>query len=771
MVDLLKSNGTARDNNGIGGVVFLLALVAILFLPWWLEGRVLAPLDILEGLMAPWNEGKFQSVPRVHNHFVSDAVTQYLPYALFAKTSFVTDGRVGWNPMVFGGVAQHANTMALYYDWSSQLYRWTGFWTAWHLGRMAQFFLAGLGMLVFLRSQKCGPGIALLGSVAYLLNTQFVVWIYHHWAIASFCWAPWLIWSLYRTHEGSQTHAAWAICFVAMCLLGGTLQHAAFVLLLLGCVWAGWIWEGKGAGIFVARSTVVILVAGFFGACIVATFLEATVSAYLDNLRAGQVRGGLGYLGGMAQPLLNFPSIVFYAFPSLLGNPQSLDFWKVFKSDFFNIASFGTLPVILAWVSLAYRRTPRPAWLLMVLGLVLPLTPLVGPLYHRVQLLWILGGCWGAAIWLRDAPRERLKKLFYRLDIGWLAFAGIWFVASLFLWGLRGQIQPWLVQQIATQPSQGQFGIFSAWVASRVDRLFIDLPIWNGWQLMLLGGAGLSILSLGKISSRAWAWRFIPALGVAIQGMVFWWQWTTWSAVREEAYERPSWVAVLKREVGLAGRLAQAPGGYPLVPLGPNTLQPAGVSVAGGYDSIFPKGMKRTSIEPWEFLGTTHYLGPVGGGGPKGWPRVHQEGGWQLLKNPDPAVGLVWSGGPDARPLALKNISRSNFNSMEVELPAGTRQVEIFSNWHRGWKWRLEKNEDWNFSQPGPHGGTGVNFKAALPASGKIFLRYDSRAPAWASGLVVLAISAMAAILFGRGKSALGLFNHLSRTLKYSAGR
>ena len=51
-------------------------------------------------------------------------------------------------------------------DWHHVLYFFLPFWTAWDPGIILQFFLAGLGMIVFLRSRQVPAPYCLL-AVSY----------------------------------------------------------------------------------------------------------------------------------------------------------------------------------------------------------------------------------------------------------------------------------------------------------------------------------------------------------------------------------------------------------------------------------------------------------------------------------------------------------------------------------------------------------------------------------------------------------------------------
>jgi hypothetical protein len=719
--------------------VLLAVLVLAWFAPWWAGGKVLAPFDIVTDLMAPWRGQEL--APQVQNHFVSDAVTQYLPYALTLDRSLAADGYAGWNPMLFGGTAQYANTMTVGFDVSRFLYRVMDFWAAWHMGRMLQFLVAGFGMLIFLRSRGCGQGVATLGAVAYMGNWQFVAWIYHHWALASFCWVPWLLWALFSAKEKSGRYGTAAAVFLALALLGATLQHAAFILLAYGCVWAGWMWEDRGNRSSLWRTTLGMGVVGLLGAGLVAYMLEPTIHSFLENSRSGHERGGIKYHYGLLQPLFNLVAIPFYAFPFVLGSVQTVDLWKLLKTSLFEPGFFGTVPVVLALVAAFSRRVPMGARLLMVVGLALPLTPLVGLLYHRVNLLWILGGCWAGAVWLSGCAPEARQRLAKVLTLILGAVATLWLVASAVLWVWRDAVEEWLRAKAIATAGEAQFGVAVDWVAERAVALPAYVSIWSVVQLLALGGAALSIWGLSQVGSPV-AWRRLAAAtGVAIQLSVFWWQWATWSAP-DLPYEKDAVAQIFREEVGDRGRLAMTQIKLGENLFGPNTLDPVGVAITSGFDSMHPNGMRSATGEAWDFPGATHYLGRQGEPKPLAWVEVWSDGEWVLLRKPDPSLGrVIFDTGLEAT-LQPEEFERPTFNTMQVRVPSGVRSVEIFSNWHRGWYWRDEAAESWVAAVPGENRGVELVFVRPTTSPMEIALRFDPSAPDW-----VVVISSLSALM------------------------
>jgi hypothetical protein len=724
-------------------VALVVLVVAAAFWPWIVHGKVLAPLDIVEEMFLPWRGEKLH--PAVHNHFVTDAALQYVPYRMVMHQSIREDGYVGWNPLIFGGTAQHANTMLINHEVTMVLHRFFDFWPAWNLGRLLQFLFAGLGMLLFLRSIGSSPGVAAMGAVAYMLNHQFVVWIYFNQVVAAFCWMPWVLWALHKARDGKTGFAAAAAGFICFALLGATLQQAAFVVAVLGCLWAGWVLEKSDPWTAKVARTWIIALPALLGAGLAAFALEPTIAAYLENEQADHGRGGFGYDGGWAQPLWQVAASPMTVYPFLLGSVQSLDLWKAVKFDIFNVGFFGTLPMLLAVIAMFSRRVPVAAKLLMLAGVIVPLTPLVGFLYHRFNVVWILGGCWASAAWLnqaRDAELARLAKM-----LGWVSgvCALLWLSLSVGLWLFRADVESWLQTKVISMASGSAYGLFTSWMKERASNLVHYFYVWNPWQMLALGGFLLSVWGLTRIRSAEWS-RYAAALGVALQLSVVWWQWTTWSEPGSPYGNSQLEKTLLQRMEGI-GRLAmrQKPWAEYVAP--PNTLMPAGIAITGGYDAMHPWGMESPSGREWDFPATTHYLGRSDEESPEGWDVMWGQGDWQLWENPKPSSGILFTKeGPV--PLNMPAVERPTFNTMQVTVPAGASGVEIFCNWHRGWEWRMDTEDKWRQTNVGDNRTIRIDFDGVTKEESTVHLRYNPAPPLWALSMSLISFAAVLAIAF-----------------------
>ncbi len=104
----------------------------------------------------------------------------------------------------------------------------------------AQFTLdvaiASLGMWFLLRTWRLRLGACAVGAVAYPLSNHLLTWVQagHLWKYDTTCWTPWLLLALWRAQDtGKLTWFAWAGAFLGLHLLGGDVQLAYYVGLVV----------------------------------------------------------------------------------------------------------------------------------------------------------------------------------------------------------------------------------------------------------------------------------------------------------------------------------------------------------------------------------------------------------------------------------------------------------------------------------------------------------------------------------------------------------
>ena len=726
----------ARKLPPIVASLVLLAYATTMFFPALFQGKIIAPLDITTCLYAPWNQTASGAKP--HNHSSSDAVTQYLPYRIFAEKSLREDGYIGWNPYEMGGYSLAGNTMALPGSWAMQLHRVLPFKDAWNLGIMAEFLIAGSGMLVFLRRRALPWLPCLIGAVAYMANSQFIIWIYHRWALGSFCWMPWVLWSVAGGFQwrAPTTRQLLLPGFLALAILGGSLQHFAFVVLACGCVFLGGITNWKSPN--KEWPAIVGWTLAFALALVMTSFtLIPQISAYFSNLAVGQVRGGLGYSEGLWQPVFNTLLIPLQIWPWLAGDPQTINGFRLIQSDFMDLAYLGTIPMVLALLGLFYKGMPRQAKWLILAGLLIPLTPLVGPLYHRVQLLFLLGGSWMAAEMLACLSANAAPRLIRGFSVIVVALGAALLIGTCLPAPLRGAIDRQVVVQSIAASDTSQFGSDKAWIERRAhnwtSRFSFENPrtAWI-YGLLVLGSAGLILCSRGN--PVAVRWGHVAVLGAtSFELLTLFQTWTTFSDPSDLLPGHPA----LERVAELAGphRVLQRGLGSPLVDIfaTPNLLAAHCIPSVDSYESIQYRSMM-TALAG-EAPETRLTLAGVGISvqsvaasaqpGTAAWPIIETISGYEIRKNPGVAAPLVSGMGqpPHTAAEILASLSsaipvipnRQTMNRIAFDVPAGSTWVRLSQNWHAGWRWTTP-GHDWQAFRNGSDAACWID---ALPTGSR----------------------------------------------------
>jgi hypothetical protein len=704
----------SRRMETTAAVIAFLAILLIAFSPWWAGGKVFAPLDITYELYEPFAGG--DTDVDVKNHFTTDAVTQYLEYRWVFAESFEADGFVGWDDLVFGGRPLWANTMALPADWASQLHRWFDFWTAWHVGLIVQFAIAGIGMIVFLRSRGMSPQISLVGAVVFAANSGFIFMIYHRWHLASFAWLPWALWAIWRFRDGRRLMWPFVPLFLALALLGGNLQTSAFVLIVLAALAVGLLIDDSED----AKSRGAVLVHftawGLLAVALASFWLLPSIGAFLDNLDTGNVRGDPDQWS-IGDVIRTVPFLVMQAFPNSLGSPQSIDLARVLGYTMWDAAFFGLAPMVLAVRSLFLRAAPSAAKAMIVAGLLIPLTPLVLPLYLRVQLVFVLGGVWAFCWYWQYGPPASPRAL---RSLRWI-FGGVlalWSLASVVVLAFGERLKPILQEEVLSRINQGE-GVFSAyreWLLARADLLVDYVQIWRLRHLLAVAGIGLALWAIGLRSkgdrSRS---AVILLVGLLLELGVYTVQWVTVSDLDEYPFPPvgPE-VTALVDEVGDGRVYLVQSDGEPVL-FQPNMLSAAGVATLQAYDSIVPPNVwqsydRREEAASLGLAGVTHAVAYADDTPPGvGWEKIREVGQISMWRNTASLPRyLALDSSPNTSDVsgfaesllaegesAVVQVVSATANRRLLDVPAGTEWIRVAENWSEGWQYRLRSDGEW----------------------------------------------------------------------------
>jgi hypothetical protein len=666
-----------------------LAAVVVFFSPVFFQGKVIAPLDIMESLLRPWATAeKIQ----VHNAFTYDAISQYLPYDYSVYQSLRQDGYIGWNPYTHSGTSIVENTMICPGDWRHHLYRFLPFWTAWNTGIILQFTIAGLGMLILLRDQKIPAAHALLGVIAFGFYSQFILWINHRWVLGAMCWAPWILWSLLRARKSGHIIHLPSIAFIALAFRGGHLQACVFVVLLVAivafCEAAPKILQRK----FLAgmRTLVPYLVSGILAAILTLDVIVETVPALLEGNKTMPDRGFL-------QTLLALPTLVTSILPTTLGTPQALDFNKIFKIDLYSIKFMGALAVILAVLGLVRREAPLPAKCLFIIGLLVPFTPADKWLYSRFTVVFALGAAWLAAWYLGTIAKETPSKIWRRLAIAFSLIVAIWALGSLAVtfkhaW-FESKIHETIIAKLpATKASR------EAWMLSRGENFLQEMMIWHPRNLLFLSLIAVALFACARIHNQGnknTAFSIIVALCTFGELLTFSTTWITYSKKPDTTglYQEPTWATRLKNEIGQGTVMSYHDWDFDYMQL--NTPSAYGIRFAEGYETVTPSRINpykepRYDTKRCAASGISHLvIAPEKDPGTMtGWEKISTTKEYALYRNPEfkgIATATLDSGVITPVPISFDSVNRRT-----LKVPQGTASVSIAESYNPGWKYSLD---------------------------------------------------------------------------------
>lgn len=242
---------TGRMWADLGGIALAAAAALAVFAPALQPGRALWGQDFvlwLPEFVRTYTHGLF--VPRWFPYFYAGIAQQFQ----FLSQSFVV-------AMAMPPVHFHAVAFAL------------------------DAAIAGVGMWFLCRAWRLRGAACAVGALAYPLSNHLLTWASagHLWKYDTACWTPWLLMALERAHAtGRRSWFLWAGAFLGLHLLGGEVQLAYYVGLVLAAMTAARVlgrwWRRRAqGGVPFAPATVRAQVVGHVLCVVVAAVFGAEV--------------------------------------------------------------------------------------------------------------------------------------------------------------------------------------------------------------------------------------------------------------------------------------------------------------------------------------------------------------------------------------------------------------------------------------------------------------------------------------------------------------
>src|SRR3989338_6976195 len=211
---------------------FLFVIIWIMFsYPFFFQGKVPAPLDFLVNFYAPWDS--YYDAP-IKNSALSDVVSQIIPWKIF-NAEELKNGRIPlWNPYNLAGTPHLGNwqsgvlypTTLLFLIFSDPI--------AWSLHVLLQPLLAGIFMILFLRSLKLSKASSLIGAMAFAYGGFMTTWLEWGTLGHALLWLPLALASIENKKQKTKNANIWTIVFIlaiTFSLLAGHPQVSLYVII------------------------------------------------------------------------------------------------------------------------------------------------------------------------------------------------------------------------------------------------------------------------------------------------------------------------------------------------------------------------------------------------------------------------------------------------------------------------------------------------------------------------------------------------------------
>jgi hypothetical protein len=586
-----------RTVKSLGALTLALALVLAFFRETVFQGRSLVPTDIVHELILPFCAGKDAS--SVRNHYAVDAVITDIGWERFWRDSVLRGQLPLWNPEVLGGQAAQAESWTATFNPTRLVFLALPLERAFSLRIVLELGMATAFMLAFLRELGLSRWGALLGAVAWGLNSQFLMWYWR--APGALCWAPLVLLLAERSLSAVSLRCAFGAGLVlGVAFLSGSVQACAHLGFLCAAWFAGGLlWPGASTRRRVLAHGVLVFA--------VATLVSAVQWLPTLEMMRLDAWGSAGARGPMAgwRRLAQIPALVSFVLPSASGSTESYDLLKVVGASRMDFqGSIGVLGFALACVGGIACRDRRAVKVFLGLGcavVVLVLfTPLVKYLYHRFFVVYVFAASALAGYGL-DALRSggRAAERAGRLVFQWLLVGSL--VAFLALLAIQGAIHSRRAHLENTMWARIEASGHSAayphrpdWLRARVGR-FLDhyrasnpsfaIPL----ACSLLAAGAWFVASRRRSLGPMLAPAFVLLNAVDLLG-------TGRELVPQVDLARyplaPAHPAVTRMDDGKGGRVARL-GPHGIWILRPNLLMSHGLADAQGNFSLAPDNLLR----------------------------------------------------------------------------------------------------------------------------------------------------------------------------------
>lgn len=369
--------------------ILFTVLTVVFFYPYFFQGLVPVPADIIVGLYFPWLDyhwaGLATQTP-VKNALVSDVVSVLYPFKMLGIDQLLGGNLPFWNPSIFNGTPLLANFQSAFFYPLTLLYFVLPKVDAWSLSVVAQPFLAMVFTFLLLKALGLSKISSSLGAIVYSFAGFNIIWLGYNAHGHTAALVPLVLLATYKFF--STQYLRWLALLsltVGLEVFAGYPQLVIYTL-ILSFAWSVFLTISK-------KLSVVKLAVWCFFILVGIALASVQIFPSLELYQLSQ-RSQEGIPGGQYLAFLPWQNLITLIAPDFFGSPATGNFWGI--GDYTNTVSYvGLVGLVLAIFAILHSQKNPYVRFWIAATVVILLLSLPTPLAQGARSLPFIGG--GAA--------------------------------------------------------------------------------------------------------------------------------------------------------------------------------------------------------------------------------------------------------------------------------------------------------------------------------------------------------------------------------------
>lgn len=214
----------------------LILLVVVIYWPFFFQGKIPFPGDLLIGAYYPWLDYKWGTITgvAVKNPNLSDVFSHILPLKYLVIDTIRSGQLPLWNPQSFSGspLLANYNSAPLFF---ANLILFLPKYYSWALFILGQTLFAALGIFVYLKKYTLNIFIKLIAALVFSLSSLMSTWAEFGGGVWAMALLPWILFFIDRYLDRRQISSLILMSLaLASLYFAGNYQIAIFGSLLVG---------------------------------------------------------------------------------------------------------------------------------------------------------------------------------------------------------------------------------------------------------------------------------------------------------------------------------------------------------------------------------------------------------------------------------------------------------------------------------------------------------------------------------------------------------